>query len=114
MQMWKMSRIFGIFSIVFLLAASVIAPVNSAYAATKLLTAPMMQMQDGSAGCPKECKTMPDCPMAFVCAPGVVAVQVSAVMTIIGSDHPPDGFPLQTAVVAMSLGGDGLRRPPKL
>ena len=109
-----MGKIFAILGLFLLLAATLIAPAQSAYAASRMMVSPVMQMQADSVCCTKDCKTMPDCPMALPGLPGLFAVQGSAAMAIVGADLLSDGFPLITHAALSSLSGDRLRRPPKI
>jgi len=108
-----MSRILGILGLVLTLATLFVAPAQEAYAAVSAITAPVMQMADGTP-CPQQgCAKMPDCPMMMPCLPGFSALAAETS----GWQFQPALQAVRFAVAAHpvlpSLEGDGLRRPPK-
>lgn len=110
-----MNRFFGIFRLLLLMAAIVIAPVQSSYAAAVPVKAPiMMQMEVGSPCLPKDCKSMPDCPMALSGSAGAVVLDHPTTSALVASALVSDGFAINQERTLSSLPIDGLRRPPKL
>ena len=110
-----MNRFFGIFGLILLMVATVIAPVQASYAAAAPAKAPtMMQMEAGSPCLPKECKSMPDCPMALSGPASNIVLGHPTTPAFMASAIVSDGFAINSGRTLSSLPTDSLRRPPKL
>ena len=110
-----MKRFFGIFGLILLMVATVIAPLRASYAAAAPAKAPMMmQMKVGSPCMPRECKSMPDCPMALAGSAVSIVLGQPTTPAFVASELVSDGFAINQDRTLSSLPTDGLRRPPKL
>ena len=110
-----MNRLAATLSLIMLLVAIVIAPVQATYAATVSAQAPMtMQMNAGSPCLPKDCKSTPDCPMMVSGAAGIAVPGLAASTAFVVPALVSNGFAINQQRALSSLPDDGLRRPPKL
>jgi len=99
--------------LVLTLAMLLVAPALETYAAVSAVTAPVMQMADGTP-CPDQgCAKLPDCPMMMPSLPGFSAVMTEAGDWRFQPALQVVRFAIAVHPVLPSLEGDGIRRPPK-
>ena len=95
-----------------LLAAIIIAPVQSAMASVTFV--PTMTMADGSPCPPKNCATMPNCTLALPGGLAGFAIVLPGVSAQIQLALTSDVFAMTDVAGQTLIYGDGLRRPPKI
>ena len=96
-----------------LLMSLIGAPAHLA-AAPAFLSAPMMEMADGSPCPPKDCATMPDCTMALPGVGGLFALPVPGMSVAFHPDFLSDVFDVGSDLDHPLVFSFGLRRPPKI
>lgn len=109
-----MIRILSIFGLVFALAAIAAAPGQDAFAADMSLSAPMLQMDDGTPCQQKNCAKMPDCPMVLPGLSVSAVVSASSDKLVFKPVVQTVRFAPSARLTLLSLEGSGLRRPPRI